>query len=251
MITSSLLKQDAMCQHLFFTRYNGFSKGLYSSLNCSYNSNDNKNIIKKNRTFVAEKFNLKETKLIVTKQGHSNKCVVIKHSHDKNIVADAMVTSSRNIGLGILTADCVPILIMDTKNQVIGAIHAGWKGASTGVIENTIKKMISIGGNTRTMIAAIGPSIQQRSYEVGEEFKKYFIDLNPYNEELFIRADSGKIYFDLTKYCKKKLYNLLLSKIDLLDYCTYQDSKEFFSYRRSCHNNEVDYGRQISVISLL
>ena len=125
MITSSLLKQDAMCQHLFFTRYNGFSKGLYSSLNCSYNSNDNKNIIKKNRTFVAEKFNLKETKLIVTKQGHSNKCVVIKHSHDKNIVADAMVTSSRNIGLGILTADCVPILIMDTKNQVIGAIHAG------------------------------------------------------------------------------------------------------------------------------
>jgi polyphenol oxidase len=251
MITSSLLKKNAMCQHLFFTRNNGFSNGLYSSLNCSYNSNDNVNIIKKNRTFVAEKFNLKEKELIVAKQGHSNKCVVIQRSHDKNIVADAMVTSSRNIGLGILTADCVPILIMDTKNHIIAAIHAGWKGASMGIIENTIKKMISIGGDTRSMIAAIGPSIQQRSYEVGEEFRKHFIDLNPCNEELFMHVDSDKIYFNLTKYCRKKLSSLLLSKIDLLDYCTYQDSKEFFSYRRSCHNNEVDYGRQISVISLL
>lgn len=251
MIISSLLKKNTMCQHSFFTRNKGFSDGLYSSLNCSYSSNDNVSTIKKNRTYVSEKLNLKEQELIVAQQGHSNKCVIIKHNHDKKIIADAIITSSSNIGLGILTADCVPILIMDKKNYIIGAIHAGWKGASTGIIENTIKNMLSIGGDPQNMIAAIGPSIQQKSYEVGKEFRKHFIRLNPNNEELFICTNNKKIYFDLPEYCKKKLSNLLIPEIDLLNHCTYQDNRKFFSYRRSCHNNEADYGRQISVISLL
>jgi len=251
MITSSLLKENRICQHLFFTRNQGFSDGLYLSLNCSYSSNDDVTRIKKNRTYVAEQLNLKEKQLIVAQQGHSNKCVIVKNNHDKKIVADAMITSSQNIGLGILTADCVPILIMDKQKHIIAAIHAGWKGASTGIIENTIKTMFSMGGNPENMIAAIGPSIQQKSYEVGKDFKKYFIDINSDNEELFIYANNNKIYFDLTKYCKNKLSSLMVSEIDLLNHCTYQDSKNYFSYRRSNHNNEDDYGRQISVISLL
>ncbi len=228
--------------HGFFGRDGGVSSGLYNSLNCGTHSDDvAKNVIK-NRTrcinYLCENSTLAEIH-----QTHSN----IIHIIDKDldiVDADGVVTKRNNIALSIVTADCAPVLLADPISNVIGAAHAGWQGARTGVLENTITAMCNLGATRNDIIAAVGPCISQESYEVGEDFygkfdeKKYFKDGEKKHHYLF----------DLESFVVSKLKTAAIGQIDRLKIDTYKSENGFFSYRRTTHLKENDYGRQISII---
>ena len=228
--------------HGFFKKTGGHSKGIYCSLNTGRYSDDDPKLIQMNRTAAVK--SLSETaKLIEIHQTHSN----IVHIHDgldTAVDADAIVTDQNDIALSIVTADCAPVLFADEKANVIGAAHAGWKGAHSGIIENTVNTMCELGASRSNIVAAIGPCISQCSYEVGPEFfktigiKKYFKKNHKNNHYLF----------DLEMYIYDQLINANISQIDALSIDTYDKNNNFFSYRRKTHMNEEDYGRQISII---
>lgn len=237
--------------HGFFTRNGGVSGGIYNSLNCGYGSNDDFVSVSKNRKMVTEKI-AAET-LCTVQQIHSNDVAVVNDpwEHKDAPKADAIVTTRKNIALGILTADCLPILFADEKNQVIAAAHAGWKGAFSGIIENTVVKMKDLGAKKSEIIATIGPAIGADSYEVGEEFFGRFIEQSSDNKIFFVDSkNKGHFLFDLASYAKKRLNNCGISQINFIAQDTYFNDNEFFSYRRSCKLGEAAYGRQISVITL-
>ena len=197
MFYSKKLKKIKKIKHCFFSRKNGFSKGIYKSLNCGRGSKDNRNNINKNLNFVAKKMNVTRSKLILMNQTHSNKVVQIKkYNYRKKINADAMITQMNGIAIGVLTADCVPIIIYDFKNKIIGCIHAGWKGAFLGIIDNTIKKLKKLNSNNK-IFACVGPCIGKKSYEVDILFYKKFMS----------KSRKYKIYFK-QKNKTKKLFNL-------------------------------------------
>jgi len=252
MIKDDLLSEIDFINHAFFTRANGVSRDIYKSLNCGYGSNDSKDNVDANRKIVLA--NMQNASYLCNlHQTHSNDVLhVVEPWEYPNLPkADAMVTNTPNIAIGVLTADCVPILFCDKKNKIIAATHAGWKGTATNIIQNTISKMIEIGANKSDIVASIGPAIQQDSYEVDRNFKNNFISLVEDAEQFFIPSPNDTRYlFDLTSCTEHILLESGISKISNSKIDTYSNEELFYSYRRSTHKKENDYGRQISVISI-
>ena len=241
-VKSIALSKLENIKHGFFTRNGGVSNGIYKSLNCGIYSNDKKDNIFKNRALACKGLS-EQAQLIEIHQTHSNK-VHVFNNHNTVPEADAIVTDQKNIALSIVTADCAPVLFADNKNSIIGAAHAGWKGAYSGILENTIAEMCKLGASKENIVAAIGPCIAQKSYEVGPEFFKKFRDKQYFTEI----SNAGFYQFNLETYVSDKLLEAGVKNIDFLNKDTYPPNNGFFSYRRKTHLNEDDYGRQISII---
>ena len=250
MFYSNKLKKVKEIKHCFFSRKKGFSKGIYKGLNCGRGSRDNKNNINKNLNFVAKTMKVKRTRVILMYQTHSNKVVEIKkHNYKKKIIADAMITKMRGVAISVVTADCVPIFIYDIKNNIIGCIHAGWKGAFSNIIKNTIKKIKKLGSKNK-LYASVGPCISKKNYEVDIKFYKKFVSKSRKNEIYFINKNKTKKFFNLRKFVTDKLLEFDI-EVDQVDRDTYADKSNFFSYRRSFKLKQKDYGRCISAIRLI
>ena len=244
------IKKFSNIKCVFFTRNTGVSKGIYKSLNCGLNSKDKKSNILKNRYIALKKINLNNKKLIIPNQIHSNKVKIVNEkSINKNINADGLITISNKIVLGNLTADCAPVLLFDPKQKIISAIHAGWKGAKNGIIDNSIKLMLECGSKLNNIISCIGPCIGKESYKVNNDFFMKFIIENPKNKQFFL-INNNEMKFDLKSYIIKKLNNLGVKNIFFNSFDTFKDKKNFFSYRRSLISEDKDYGRCLSVISI-
>lgn len=242
------LKKIPTLTHGFFTRQGGVSKGLYSSLNVGIGSDDNPEHIFENRKFVRE--TLEADALLSLYQIHSNQ-VIVADEHTKRIEGDAIVTTTPNLAIGVLTADCVPVLFADHTHGVIGAAHAGWKGAINGITDNIIETMIAQGAKREHITATIGPCIKQKSYEVGAEFRENFIADDNTNKRFFKAAPKKSHYlFNISGYVKSRLETQNLATIHVVNHDTYKEEELFFSFRRATHKGEKDYGRQISAICL-
>lgn len=238
----------------FFTRLGGMSSGIYKSLNCGVGSHDLFEYILHNRVAVAREAKLDANNLLSVYQEHGSHVIVVKSLWTDRPHGDAMVTDQQGIGLGILTADCTPVLFHGMKENgepVIGAAHAGWKGALGGVLDNTVSAMQDLGAQKPTIRACVGPCIGKASYEVSSDFIDPFLEENQESERFFHSAlQEGHAMFDLGGYCAWRLARENVAQIAILDKDTYGNEEEFFSYRRSVHKGEEDYGRQISVISI-
>ena len=242
-----------LISHAFFTRNGGASEGLYGSLNCGFGSGDNKQAVEANRVTAMKNLGLPPAALYTCHQHHSNNVFFIDGRSCNTISpkADALVTITPSIALGILTADCGPVLFADHRAKVIGAAHAGWRGALNGILENTIKKMCDYGANLSDISAGIGPMIGPKSYEVGPEFPGAFLSQSKKNERFFSSSRRAGYYlFDLQGYIQNRLELNGIREIGSLERDTYPDKENFFSYRRACHQNERDYGRLLSTIVL-
>jgi YfiH family protein len=240
-------------RHAFFTRRGGVSHGAYTSLNCGFGSGDTRELVAANRARAMAALDLPATALTTVFQVHGREVAVVDEpwAHDKAPKADAMVTDQPGIGLGILTADCAPILFADHAARVIGAAHAGWRGAQAGVAEATIDAMIELGARPDAIIAVIGPCIAQASYEVGPEFPKPFLAEDVTNGRFFIESSRPDHFrFDLGGYLERRLSRLGLAGVVRYEADTCRDDANFFSYRRMTLRGEPDYGRQLSVIAL-
>ena len=250
MFYSKKFKKFPNIKHCFFSRRGGFSKGIYRSLNCGKGSKDNKKNVNRNLSLVSKKMKIHQKKLYLMYQTHSNKVIMInkKNQNSKRFNSDALITKLRGVALGVVTADCVPIILYDIKNQIIGCIHAGWKGASSGIIENTIKKFKKLNSNNK-IFASVGPCIGKKSYEVDINFYKEFISKSKKNAVYFVKKNNNKKLFNLRKYVNDKLVRLKV-KVDHVNHDTFKERSRFFSYRRSQKLGDNDYGRSISVISL-
>lgn len=240
-------------RHGFFTRQGGVSGGIYASLNCGPGSRDDPANVKENRARVAEILGVEPNNLLSLYQKHSAEAVIADKpwKDGKSPEADAMVTATPGLALGVLTADCTPVLLCDREARVIGAAHAGWRGALSGIVEATVAAMLKLGARPERICAAIGPAISQKAYEVGTDYKEGFLAEEPESEAFFITDESsGEPHFDLSGYVAERLARAGVGAIDDLGLCTYCDETRLFSYRRSQHHGEDDYGRQISAIVL-
>lgn len=238
-------------RHGFFTRKGGVSEGLYRGLNVGLGSDDAREKVEENRRRVSGWFGLAPDRLATVNQVHSPDVVVVDATYDGNRPkADALVTASPGVILGVLTADCGPVLFADAEAGVIGAAHAGWKGALGGVLENTILAMQSLGARREAITACLGPSISGANYEVGPEFVDRFLAQNA-DFAVFFRPSSkpGHAMFDLQGLTVKRLTDAGI-RAESLNICTYADPDSFYSYRRTTHAGEPDYGRQISAIAI-
>ncbi len=252
MIISKKLFKDKKISHGFFNRKSGLSKGIYKSLNCGIGSNDKKNKVKGNLRIVKNKISKKSKSIFLLHQVHSNKLVFIDKNYNlsgKKVKADAVITDQKKIPIAILTADCVPILLHDKKKNIIAAIHAGWKGAFKEIIKKVINKMIKKGCKTNQITAAVGPCIQQNSYNVKEDFRKKFIKKNRKNQ-FFLKIKKNIIYFDLPNFIRSQLKLNKITNIDMINIDTFDKKNNFFSARRSLVLKHDDYGRNISIIML-
>lgn len=250
-VESQLLASLPGLRHGFGTREGGVSHGIYASLNCGVGSKDDRAHVMENRSRLAKRLGAEPGLLITPYQTHSAEVAVVNEPWAREAAprVDAVVTAQPGLAIGVSTADCVPVLFADAESMVAGAAHAGWRGALAGVLEATIEAMESLGAARTRIAAAIGPAISQESYEVGEEFEETFIKEVDSNARFFHRtAKTARPHFDLTGYVKARLQAAGAGKIENLQLCTYRDADRFFSYRRSIHNDEVDYGRQISAI---
>lgn len=253
MITLPVLADLPGIAHGFFTRLGGVSGGRYAGLNCGFGSGDDRDHVASNRRRVAERFGLAPEALVTAHQIHSAiaVCVAEPWAPSDSPQADALVTATPGIALGILTADCVPVLFADPAAQVIGAAHAGWKGATGGVLEATVARMIDCGARLDTIHAAVGPAIQWASYEVGAEFVDRLAAINAdYRRFIAPGARAGHFQFDLPGFVEARLRSAGITRIARAADDTLADESRFFSYRRTTLRGESDYGRQISVIAL-
>lgn len=243
----------AHISHGFFTRKGGASSGDYDSLNCGFGSGDERGNITRNRAAIASSLGVEPENLLTVYQHHSPDTYVVSESWKPEDApkADAMVTNQPGIALGILTADCAPVLFADPKAKVIGAAHSGWSGAISGVVESTLAAMMALGADRDNICVRVGPTIGPSSYEVGPEFHVRFMDKHPGNFRFFKPSDKAKHYmFDLPGFVCKALKDIGLKNVEWTGQCTYENEDQFFSYRRATHRKEADYGRQISVIAL-
>jgi YfiH family protein len=235
--------------HGFFGRSGGVSDGIYSSLNCGPGSDDAAEHVSENRRRVQQSLGAKSLNTLY--QIHSPNVVTVREGWTQGPQADGMVTATPGIAIGILTADCAPVLFADPQARVIGAAHAGWKGALGGVLEATLAAMEALGAQRGRIAAAIGPCISQANYEVGPEFRARFIAASAGNDRFFVpsvRAEHHR--FDLEGYVSERLSGAGVDKIARLAACTYARAADFFSFRRTTHRGEKDYGREISAILL-
>ncbi len=251
MITAPVLDAISRIRHGFFTRQGGGSSGMYASLNTGLGSDDDREIVLSNRSRVAKALGADD--LVTPYQHHSNHVMVVTKAWDwcDPPRADASVTASEQIAIAINTADCTPVLFSSSDGQVIGAAHAGWKGALGGVLEATVDKMETLGARRSNITAVIGPTISKVNYEVGPEFHRRFVDEDARNGQFFrVSMRAQHFMFDLPGYVADRLSQLGLRSIDDLALCTYGDEERFFSYRRTTHRGEPDYGRQMSAIMI-
>jgi YfiH family protein len=254
MLKAHLLSVLPGVRHGFFTREGGVSNGVYATLNGGVGSNDRPESVAENRARMAAALSVKPDYLITAYQIHSPDVVVADKPWDpaSRPRADAIVTRAEGLAIGISTADCGPVLLADSEARVIGAAHAGWRGAIGGVLEAAIAAMEKLGANRACMIAALGPTIRQPNYEVGPDLVERFVKADRSNERFFapgIRA--GHAQFDLPGYIVDRLTRAGVGQIEDLRQCTYADPAQFYSYRRSTHRSEPDYGRHINAIALV
>lgn len=253
MLTLGPLNELQGVRHAFFDREGGVSQGIYASLNCGVGSGDDKAKVRENRGRTMEMLGLPAERLATLYQIHSAEVVPVTApiADDARPRADAMVTATPGLALGILTADCAPVLLADAEAPVIGAAHAGWKGALGGVLEAVVAAMERLGARRERIVAGIGPCIGKASYEVGPEFPAPFEAQDPSNLELFTAAPrEGHFLFDLKGYAARRLARLGLTEIQTLPCDTLAEEDRFFSYRRACLRGEPDYGRLLSAIAL-
>ena len=251
-MTVEVIMSEALAQlrHGFFTRKGGASTGLFSSLNCGYGSTDRKEAVSVNRNRVADALGISPNRLASVHQVHSATALATDAPFDVPPRADGMATATPGLGLAILTADCQPVLLADNAAQVIGAAHAGWRGALDGILEATVDAMEELGAHPAEITAVIGPSISQRAYEVGPEFLERFVNDDPDNTRFFANGRDDRLQFDLVGYSLLRLRNAGIGNALWTGHCTCSDSGRFYSYRRSQHRKEPDYGRLMSVICL-
>ena len=249
---SSLLSAIPGLRHAFFTREGGVSDGVYAGLNGGIGSNDDPANVRENRRRMADQMGVAPEHFLSVHQIHSPDVVVATGPWPSEVRprADAIVTRTEGIAIGVTTADCGPILFADPAARVIGAAHAGWKGALTGVLESTIEAMVKLGADRGSMVVAIGPLIRQNSYEVGSEFVERFLAADAGNAAFFMASTrAGHSMFDLAGFIRIRLERAGVLMIDDIGVDTYSDER-FYSYRRSVHRNEPDYGRHVHAIVL-
>ena len=237
-------------RHGFFTRKGGASSGVFAGLNCGFGSSDQQDIVAINRHRVAGALDLAADYLVGVHQVHSADVVTVTDAEPVLQRADALVTRTKGIGLSVLSADCQPVLFYDEHSGVIGAAHAGWKGALSGVLENTLEAMEKLGAQRGNIAAVIGPSISQRNYEVGSDFRDRFLAVDPGYDRFFAAGQQSRFQFDLPGFGLMRLREAGVRKAQWTHHCTYADPARFFSYRRSVHLQEADYGRLIAAIRL-
>jgi polyphenol oxidase len=252
MLSSSLLAAVPGLRHAFFTRQGGVSDGVYAGLNGGLGSNDDPERVRENRRRMAEHMGVAPAQLLSVHQVHSPDAVVANGPWEgpPRPKADAIVTATPGLAISVTAADCGPVLLVDPNARVIAAAHAGWKGALTGIVESTIQAMEKLGAERGRMVAAIGPMIRQQSYEVGGEFVERFLDADADNAMYFVPSSrNGHAMFDLAGFIRMRLENAGVLMIDDLGIDTYSDER-FYSYRRSVHRREPDYGRHVHAIAL-
>lgn len=236
--------------HGFFTRKGGASSGVFAGLNCGYGSSDQHDIVTINRERVARHLGHDQAALTGVHQIHSADVVTVDGPLTEAVKADALVTATPGRVLSVLTADCQPVLFADMEAGVIGAAHAGWKGALAGVLEATVAQMEALGAKRANISAVIGPTISQANYEVGPEFRDNFVSRDPRFERFFLSGKGDRFHFDLPAFGLDRLKQIGVGQAAWTRHCTYSDAERFFSYRRSVHRREADYGRLISAICL-
>ena len=237
--------------HGFLGRRGGVSQGVCAGLNVGFGSKDDREAVRVNRRLAVDAV-APGAKLVTLHQVHSATAipVVEPFPDDARPYADALVTNRPGLALGILTADCTPVLFADAKAGVIGAAHSGWKGALAGVVESSLVQMEKLGADRADIVAAIGPTISRRSYEVDEGFFRRFVAEDPEHERFFAAGKPGHHQFDLEGFVVARLAVAGISRVEALGLDTYSDPERFYSYRRATHRGEPDYGRQLSLISL-
>ncbi|SHF16487.1 conserved hypothetical protein [Litoreibacter ascidiaceicola] len=250
-MTLEILTADSLAplRHGFFTRKGGASSGVFDGLNCGQGSSDQTDIVLTNRARVAQAMQVPPDHLVSVHQCHSADVVIVDGPIKDKPKADGMVCATEGVALGVLTADCQPVLFADAQAGVIGAAHAGWGGAVAGILENTVDAMVGLGATRERIQAVIGPCISQAAYEVGPEYFERFYDEDPENARFFANGNGDKMQFDLPAY---GLHRLRAAGVNAewTRHCTYSDAARFYSYRRSVHQKEADYGRLIATIRL-
>lgn len=252
-IEADLLKLDGI-RHGYFTREGGVSSGIYGSLNIGLGSDDDRAMVLENRNRVASALGVDKANLVSPYQIHSPDVIAVTgpFADDADRKADALVTKTHGLAIGVATADCGPVLFADPEARVIGAAHSGWKGAFTGVLQNTVSAMETLGASKADIRAVLGPTISRDAYEVGPEFHERFLADNPENARYFVPSErTGHFMFDLPAFITDRLRDLGLKHVGDTGHCTYRNEDRFFSFRRTTHRQEPDYGRQISAIALL
>ena len=252
-ITSGALGTDPGIRHAFFTRQGGVSEGLFGSLNCGFGSGDEPQRVAANRAIAMARLGQTSDRLVTVRQIHSARVVVVERPwrREESPLADGLVTAVPGIALGVLAADCAPILFHDPVARVIGAAHGGWRGALNGVVDATISWMAALGAERPRIRAAIGPCIARRSYEVGPEFPQPFVAEDPGNMSYFAPAPcSGRFLFDLGGYIAHRLARAGIATVEVAQHDTLAEEERFFSYRRACLRGERSYGRGLSAIVL-
>lgn len=256
MITLSVLDSDPRgdwgIRHAFFTREGGVSGGIYAALNCGFGSGDDPEKVAQNRAIAAAQLGLPPERLVSCHQAHGTATVTVDRPwrHDANPRADGMVSAVPGIALGILAADCAPVLFADPVARIIGAAHGGWRGALAGVMEATVAAMAALGARSERIRAGIGPCIAQPSYEVGPEFAAAFADDEASGGFFEPAPRAGHFHFDLPGYIAHRLGRLGLAAIERAPHDTAAEEALFFSYRRACLRGEPDYGRGLAAIAL-
>lgn len=246
-----IITSDAIpFRHGFFTRRGGASSGIFAGLNCGTGSTDQSEIVAINRTRVAEAMGVDLPALINVHQVHSADVIPVNAPLPERPRADALVTATPGLALAVLTADCQPVLFADRKARVIGAAHAGWRGAFDGVLEATLDAMETLGAHRADIAAVIGPTISQSAYEVGPEFFETFTDEDRDTARFFANGTGDRMLFDLPAYGLHRLRAAGVGHAEWTRHCTYRDAERFFSYRRATHAGEADYGRLISSIRI-
>ena len=252
MIKSKKLSKFQQINHGFFDKKGGKSTGIYKSLNCGVGSSDSKKNVLNNLKIVCKKINCSSKNLILLNQIHSNKFYFINKNYKfkkKKLNGDALITNVKKIALGVLVADCVPVLIYDKNLKIISAIHAGWKSVYKEIIKKVVKFLIKKGSDTKNLVAVIGPSISEKSYEVQKDFKSKFLKKDK-QSKFFFKIRKNKTYFGLNKYVYYHLKKLGIKNLEIIKKNTFDPKNNFFSARRSIQNKKNDYGRNISVIMI-
>lgn len=250
-MTLAAITSDALpVRHGFFTRKGGASSGIFAGLNCGAGSSDLSDAVAINRARVAAAMDVPLDHLVGVHQVHSADVVTVTGPLPVRPHADALVTATPGVALSVLSADCQPVLFADARAQVIGAAHAGWRGAMSGVLEATLDAMEALGANRAHIAAVIGPCISQRAYEVGPEFFETFLAEDPANSRFFANGTGDRMLFDLPNFGLHRLRAAGVGYAEWTRHCTYHDAERFFSFRRTTHAGEADYGRLISVIRL-
>jgi len=246
-----IITADAIATpHGFFTRKGGASSGIFAGLNCGTGSSDQAEIVAINRARVAEAMGVAPEALVTVHQVHSARAIPVSGPLSERPEADALVTATPGVLLAVLTADCQPVLFHDPKAQVVGAAHAGWRGAVDGVLEATVEAMEALGACRADIRAVIGPTISQAAYEVGPEFFDRFRDEGPETTRFFANGQRDRLLFDLPGYGLWRLREAGVGHAEWTGHCTYRDAARFYSFRRTTHAGEADYGRLISTIRL-